>query len=463
MGESTQSNNPALRIQDLTVRYGGQVAVDGVTLEVAAGEIVALVGRSGAGKSSLIMAVMDLLPSNAHVSGDVVVAGERRHDVVGSRWRNHKVGLIPQNPFSWFNPMVRLRRQLAEVLRTDGSLSRTDVKSKSAELLQHVGLNDIAQVGRSRPDELSGGMRQRVAIAAALAHHPPLLLADEPTSALDPGSQAQILELLAACRTSGQGVLLVSHDDSVVQRLADRVLYLVEGRFVDAPERVVPHVPLRRPVQSELVAFEARDLSVGHDNRPLVHQFDLVVHAGETVALVGESGAGKSTLCAAFAGLSSPLSGTVRVSGVALREMARTSRAHVIQLVFQDNRASLDERFTARQCLQLSLAISDVPEVERVERLSWAFEVADVPPYLWDRRCGELSGGEAQRVALARGLVLRPRVLLLDEPFSALDSATRDGIIRRLVEVQERYGIAIIAVLHNEDVVQGFAHREIRI
>jgi peptide/nickel transport system ATP-binding protein len=457
------SSTPALRVQNLTVSYGNRMAVDDVSFDVAAGEIVALVGRSGAGKSTLVTSIMNLLPEKAQRSGSVAVAGVEPSAVAANDWRNRRVGLVPQNPFSWFNPMVRMRRQFAEVLQARRFVDRASSRRWTNELLQRVGLTDSDRVARSYPHQLSGGMRQRAAIAAAIAHGPPVLLADEPTSSLDPESQAHVLALLSECRSSGQAVLLVSHDESVVQQLADRVLYISDGRLTDRPERVTKHVPLRTPVQGQELVLDVRDLTVGHGRRTLVEHFDLRVHAGETVALVGESGAGKSTLCRAFAGLHDPEEGVVHIHGSSLASRSRVEQAALVQTMFQDNRGSLDGRLDVVRCVEMPLHAQGLPPGEITSRAEWAFEVAGVPAALRRRRCGELSGGEAQRVALARAIAIRPRALLLDEPFTALDAETRNDIVRRLVSVQEACGMAIVAVLHNQDIAEGFAHREIRI
>jgi peptide/nickel transport system ATP-binding protein len=454
-------SDAVLRVENLTVAYGPVNAVRDVSFEIAPGEIVALVGRSGAGKSSIISAIMDLLPAEAAVQGSVRVLGRSPREVNDGSWRNRMVALVPQNPFSWFNPMVRIGKQLSEVVRSDGVTSRAAAKRRVEDVLVSVGLTDVARVKRARPEALSGGMRQRAAIGASLIHQPPLLLADEPTSALDPESQRHVLELLRACRGRLQAVLLVTHEASVVEELADRVLYIEDGALVSEPSRRSSRLLERPPVAdgSELVVAHA--IAVSHPGKVITSGLDLSIAAGESVALTGESGSGKSTLCRALAGLHALDAGVVTIDAVDLHRADRPTRAKLVQLVHQDVRGSLDGRLHVRRTLELPLRSLGLFRGEENERIEWALDVAGVHSSLRDRRCSALSGGEAQRVALARALAIGPRTLLLDEPFSALDLETRDDIIQRLVALQDETAMAIVVVLHNLDVVHGFAHRTI--
>lgn len=440
--------DPVLRVENLTISYGAKHAVRDVSFDVHAGEIVALVGRSGAGKSSIISAIMDMLPASATREGTISVAGESP----GVEWRNRVVSLIPQNPFSWFNPLVRVRKQIAEV---------TGDKARTPELLRVVGLDDVERVGASRPEALSGGMRQRVAIATAIAHNPQLLLADEPTSALDPESQAQILELLSALRADGQSILLVSHDTSVVERLADRVLHLEDGSLVDAPVASSALVADRDSSASDLVALRCADVSLSYPGRRVLANLTMEAMAGETLAIVGESGRGKSSLCHVLAGIVKPQTGSVEVKGKQLHSLSRKQRSAALRMMFQDVRGSIDERMSVRHNIALALSSVKMTDVEKRDRVLWACDVAGLDDSLLDRRPPELSGGELQRACLARAIASRPPVLLLDEPFSALDTQTRAATVQRLIAMQEEFNTCIVAVLHNAEVVKGFAHRVI--
>jgi peptide/nickel transport system ATP-binding protein len=341
-----------LDVVDLSITYDGIAAVRDVSFHIDAGEVVALIGRSGAGKSSIISAIMDLLPPHAVVGGSFHVSGHTRADVDGGMWRNRMVGLVPQNPFSWFNPMIRLHKQLAETMGSDYARDRRERRRHADALLRQVGFVDTKRIARARPHELSGGMRQRAAIAAALTHRPPLVLADEPTSALDPESQSQILELLAECRAFGQAVLLVSHEAAVVERLANRVLYLDNGVLVDEMARNTLELTSRPSIMDEVVVMQARRLAVSYPHVPIVHDFDFGIRRGETVALVGESGSGKSTLCRIFGGFGSPEVGEVVFDGTPVQMLSRRDRANMVQTVFQDVRGSLDSRLTARRCVE---------------------------------------------------------------------------------------------------------------
>jgi peptide/nickel transport system ATP-binding protein len=491
---------PLLEVRELRVSYrgsGGPVpAVRGASLRVARGEVVALVGESGSGKSSLGHAVVGLLAENGRIeSGSVRLAGQELVGLRESRMRavrGARIGLIPQDPAISLNPVKKIGEQVGEVLRTHHLADRRQVPCRVAAILARAGLPDPELTARQYPHVLSGGMRQRVLIAIALAAEPELIIADEPTSALDVTVQRRILdELRGHIQQTGASVLLITHDLGVAADRADRVAVMSAGRIVEqggtgqvlsAPTqpytaRLVASVPGMHdsalvgaaPESSGPPVAEAvhlvKEFGLPRRGRVLraVDDVSFAVARAETLALVGESGSGKSTTARLLLRLVAPTSGRVRYAGTdvtsargrAWRELRRRA-----QLVYQNPYSSLDPRYTVEEIIAEPLRAFRVgSRGDRARRAAVLLDQVALPSAMLARRPAELSGGQRQRVAIARALALSPELVVCDEPVSALDVSVQAQVLELLVELQRDAGLSYLFISHDLAVVRQVAHR----
>ena len=501
---------PLLAITDLEVRYGGHPeaapVLHGVDLTVANGERVALVGESGSGKSTTAAAVIGLLPGQGRISGgtirfrgeDITHADEKRL----LRLRGRQVGLVPQDPMANLNPATRVGQQVAETLRAHGMATRSEASQRAVELLGEAGIPDAGRRSRQYPHEFSGGMRQRVLIAIALACEPQLLIADEPTSALDVTVQRQILDHLEGLRASrGTSMLLVTHDLGLAAERADRVVVMWQGRVVesgpaaqilrdpqeDYTRRLVaaaPSLASSRAARSQDRAAEAPVAPAPEpDAAPIleadrltktykirgrrehltaVDQVSFAVPAGSTTAVVGESGSGKTTVARMALGLETPTSGEVRIDGTPVATASRAQRRAIrraMQPVFQDPYASLNPMFTVEHIVDEPLRVFRVGDRRsRSARVAELLDHVALPRSAARRHPGELSGGQRQRVAIARALALDPRLVVCDEAVSALDVIVQDQILTLLADLQRDLGLTYLFITHDLAVVRLVAH-----
>ncbi|QYN40244.1 ABC transporter ATP-binding protein [Pseudonocardia sp. DSM 110487] len=483
-----------LEVEDLRVSYATVSAVRGVSLTVAPGEVVAVVGESGSGKSTLAHAVAGLLPGTGRIdTGRITLAEQELTGMSDRAWRTvrgRRIGLVRQDPGVALNPVQRVGAQVAEALTVHGLADRRGAPARAVELLAEAGLPDAAARARQYPHELSGGMRQRVLIAIAIAARPQLLVADEPTSALDATVQRHILDRLdELVRASGTAVLLITHDLGVAADRADRLVVMQAGRVVEeGPAREVlaaprdPYTrrllesapglrrierPTRRVAPSDSPVVEVRDLvkefPLGRGRIRAVDGVSFSIARGETLALVGESGSGKSTTARLVLRLADPTSGTVefdgtditRVRGRAWRELRRRA-----QLIYQNPYASLDPRFSIAEVIAEPLRAFRVGDGR--SRRARAAELLDrvaLPESVLDRRPAELSGGQRQRVAIARALALSPDLVVCDEPVSALDVSVSAQVLDLLAELQVDAGLTYLFISHDLAVVRRIAHR----
>ncbi|PQZ89367.1 MULTISPECIES: ABC transporter ATP-binding protein [Pseudomonas] len=489
-------------IRQLSVSYrsGGQLnqAVRDLSLSIDQGETVAIVGESGSGKSTLANAILGLLPDSAQISAgqlwvdghDLTRASERQKRAV----RGRTVGLVPQDPMVSLNPTLRVGQQIAEALIVARGKRYPGVDADIVELLQQVGLDKPVLRARQYPHELSGGMRQRVLIAIALAGNPRLIIADEPTSALDVTVQRKILDhLQRLVRERGISLLIITHDLGVATDRADRVLVMQQGQVVEqGPPRqilVAPRHTYTRALIAAAPAFAKRReplIRIDPMETPILslhnvgktfalprvkgedHQFvaledlSLELYPGQTLAIVGESGSGKSTALRIALGLEKPSHGQVwfeqrDVTHLSWREF-RPLRQR-LQLVQQNPFAALDPRFTVFDSIVEPLVSFGLLKGAALEQAARELiSRVHLPVSFLDRLPRELSGGQCQRVAIARALALKPDVLLLDEPVSALDVSVQAHILALLEELQREMGIAYVLVSHDLSVVANFAH-----
>ncbi|MFZ5936812.1 dipeptide ABC transporter ATP-binding protein [Pseudomonas sp. HS6-2] len=490
------SQSPLIEVRDLSVSYAfaGQrtQAVRRLSFNLAQGETLAIVGESGSGKSTLANALLGLLPGNADIDqGQLWVDGvdvAQADEPTRRQLRGRTVGLVPQDPMVSLNPTLRIGRQIAEALVLARGRRYPEVDSEVLALLAQVGLDEPALRARQYPHELSGGMRQRVLIAIALAGKPRLIIADEPTSALDVTVQRRILDhLQQLVAERGISLLIITHDLGMACDRADRLLVMKQGELIEhaSPRQILwgaqhPYtrdllnaapafVPRRRPgeVTGQVPLLRLRNvgkrfaLPGQHAHFTALHDLNLEVHAGQTLAIVGESGSGKSTALRIALGLEKPSQGHVEfagedVSAFSWRQFRPLRRR--IQLVQQNPFAALDPRFTVFDSIVEPLVSFGLLKGRALEsKARDLIARVHLPVHFLDRLPRELSGGQRQRVAIARALALEPDVLLLDEPVSALDVSVQAQILALLDELQRELGMAYVLVSHDLAVVASMA------
>ena len=488
---------PVLAVRNLHVRFrtgdGILHAVKGIDIDVNPGETVAIVGESGSGKSQTMMSVMGLLSSNGWAEGSVKYRGE---ELVGlspdklNRYRGSKLTMIFQEPMTSLDPLYRIGDQLALPLMTHGGMNKSQARKRAIELLELVRIPDPTRRIDSYPHEMSGGQRQRVMIAMALANNPDVLIADEPTTALDVTVQAKILELLADLQKRlGMSIVFITHDLGIVRRFADRTYVMKRGEVVEsgktadiftAPkhpytqmlidaeptgrkEPVPANAPMVLDARNVEVVFSLKKTLFGKTTHELraVDGVSLSVRAGETVGVVGESGSGKSTLGRAILRLQ-PASGLVRFEDRNLMPLDRSGmrplRRH-LQLVFQDPFGSLSPRMTAGEIITEGLLVHEpsISRKERDRRAAQAFEEVQLDAGWRNRFPHEFSGGQRQRIAIARAMILHPKLVVLDEPTSALDRSVQKEIVELLRNLQKAHGLAYVFISHDLAVVRALS------
>lgn len=496
-----------LSIRDLSVSFGARTSrppVDGVSLDVQPGEVVGLVGSSGAGKSLTALSVLGLLPREARVrAGSIRLRGRELVGADAATFRSIRgrvVGLVLQDPQAALHPCIPVELQVVEGLAWEKGVTPAAERDRARAILGSVGLPDADLWGSRYPHQWSGGMRQRALLATALVREPDLLIVDEPTSALDVTLQAQLLERLRDLRDQrGTAILLITHDLGVVAELADRVAVMDAGRIVEsgpaetlfdmprhpatrflvegrrppvrggpAPGNRPPAGPspaagtVTSPARQPLV-LDVRDLSVRIGDTLAVESVDLAIHAGEALGLVGESGCGKSTVARAIVGLEPEARGQVTLGGRgvlgassgALRAARRTA-----QIVWQDPQGSLNPRRSVAWAVARPLRVHGIADSREARRHALELlERVGLPLEAAGRRPSDLSGGEQQRVAIARALAVQPRLLILDEPFSALDAALRSGLIDLLEGLRRELDLAYLLISHDLSLVRALVDR----
>ncbi|MFE4368831.1 dipeptide ABC transporter ATP-binding protein [Streptomyces sp. NPDC056835] len=500
----TNATERLILVKDLTVDFptgepgeaGTVRAVDGLSFELDAGRAIGLVGESGSGKSTVASALLGLhRGTGARVGGTVRVGGTdvgAASDRELRALRGAVAAMVFQDPLSSLDPYYAVGDQIAEVYRVHTDASRRAARARAVEVLDRVGIPDAARRAGARPHEFSGGMRQRALIAMALACEPRLLIADEPTTALDVTVQAQILDLLHDLRReTGMGLLLVTHDVGVAAESVDEVLVMRHGGEVErgpvaevlgAPRdtytrtllAAVPRVDTpstgaaaSAPKPTGEALLEAVDLRRefrrGRRTVTAVDGVSLTVHPGETLGIVGESGSGKTTLGRMLVRLLDPSAGRLRYRGT---EISTASEKELrpyrreLQMVFQDPVSSLNPRRSVGESVADPLRAAGVLDEGRlVARVRELLERVGLDPDRYDRYPHEFSGGQRQRVGIARALAAEPRLIVCDEPVSALDVTTQAQVTALLAELQRELGLALVFIAHDLAVVRQVSDR----
>jgi peptide/nickel transport system ATP-binding protein len=489
-----------LSIRDLSVSIGpsGQRIVDGLSFDLAAGDMLALVGESGSGKTMAARAILNLLPPPLVTTPDSVVLLEGRNltklpTAALRQIRGNEIGMVFQEPMVSLNPSMTIGEQMAEGLRLHRRMGSDEIRERSLAMLRRIRISDPERSLAAYPHEFSGGMRQRIMLASVMLLEPKLLIADEPTTALDMLVQRDVLDLMVELtQEKGTAVLLISHDLGMVSHYVRDVLVMRDGRSVEkgptkqvlrAPQhhytrKLVDALPHRSvggarakgtpepllDVENVVIDYPGRTRLFGKtEGKRAVDGVDLAVGRGETLALVGASGSGKTTLGRAIVGLVQPSAGTIRFRGEQIEggrsEAARRQRRDM-QIVFQDPYSSLDPRQRVENIVEEPLKLDrGMARKERKERVKEVFGDVGLSLDFLRRLPHQLSGGQRQRVAIARAIVRRPAFVVADEPVSALDMTVQKQILLLIRGLQERYGFACLFVSHDLGAVEQVADR----
>jgi len=505
----TQETESVLQFQELDVNFrtefGRVHAVKGVSLAVRPGEVVALVGESGSGKSVTATTALGLLPKTARITGETMVADKTISKLTPRQLRGlrgNRVAMVFQEPMTALNPVIKIGEQLTESMEVHNVAHGAEAWQKAIDLLNAVGIPNAERRVKQYPHELSGGMRQRVVIAMALACDPEVIIADEPTTALDVTVQADILDLLRSLKEKlNTGILLITHNMGVVADMADRVAVMFKGNIVERgtveevllkPQHpytkkllaAVPHLgeghgqfgsaPREVPGDAES-ALEVNELVVEYKRagrKPFraVDGVTFDVKRGEIVGLVGESGSGKSTIGRALLGLIPSAGGNVKVLGQELvqghgrRKVSQgknlKSLRRRVGVIFQDPAASLNPRLPVGDVISEPLEVHRIGnKASRQKRVYELLEAVELPRSAFNRYPHELSGGQRQRVSIARALSLSPDLLVADEPTSALDVSVQAQVLGMLTDLQRDFGFACLFISHDLAVIDSLAHR----
>lgn len=478
-----------LSLKNLSVQIGGTPVLQGINLDMAPGQITAITGESGSGKSMTALAIMGLLPQGAKQQGQILLDGT---DIVQTpepalcRMRGNAMGMVFQEPMTALNPVQTIGAQVAETIRVHENVTKAEAHARAAAMLDRVGL----KVAPTRyPHELSGGQRQRVVIAMAIAMRPKLLIADEPTTALDVTTQARILDLLQGLVDEfGMGLLLITHDLAVVADVADRIAVMQHGRIVEHGPTSDLLCTMRHPYTRALFAASthAVDLPAVQNDAPLLavrnvmrdyptkrlslfgsrptfralDDVSLTINRGERVGLVGESGCGKSTLTRAILGLEPVQGGQITLDGAPVLQGELALRRKM-QVVFQDPYGSFNPRHRVDRLITEPFHLLDNPPkgAARDKAIAKALTDVGLPSDAADKYIHEFSGGQRQRLAIARALIVEPDLIIFDEAVSALDVSVRAQVLDLIADICRKRPLAYLFISHDLSVVRSITDR----
>ncbi len=474
-----------LSIAGLAVRSGaghGRAIVEGISIDVRAGETVCVVGESGSGKSITSLAAMRLLPvglaiTQGHIlldGEDLRLASERRMRAL----RAAKIAMVFQEPMTALNPIMRVGAQVDEVLALHTSLGKTERRRKVLAMLERVGLPDVERVNASYPHQLSGGQRQRIVIAMALMLRPRLLIADEPTTALDVTTQKQVLSLVADMqREQGTAVLFVTHDFGVVSEIADEIVVMNRGTLVESGPRrevlerpradytrlligSVPEMtPRLRSSPSKPVVLEVSGLTKTFEDRRFLRAARIVnaardvsfnVRRGEITGIIGESGSGKSTVARCIMGLTEATSGDVSIGDEPLSGLRRNAQLpRAVQYIFQDPYRSLNPRRTVGESIIEGLMNDGAARADAMRKAVDVLALVGLSENVLGRYPHQFSGGQRQRICIARAVIMKPQLLVADEAVSALDVSVQAQVLRLFESIRDTLGLGILFITHD--------------
>jgi peptide/nickel transport system ATP-binding protein len=504
--DETQPHATLLAVEDLRVSFGGREVVKGISFTARRGHCLAIVGESGSGKSVTARTLVGLTGPGAQVhAGRIELDGVDLTTRTDRSWRSIRgrdIGFVLQDALVSLDQLRRVGDEVAEPLRVHGRGTRASRARKAIDLLDSVGIPEPAVRARQRPYELSGGLRQRALIASAIALDPKLLIADEPTTALDVTVQAQVLDLLAEAKSRGTSIIMISHDLSVVARLADEVAVMHDGVIVEyGPVRDVLQTPrhdytrtlvdaipsehtrgthlvrggqtptrTRPPVDRDRPVLQARNLSKvyrgpDHVDRTVVDDVSFELFAGETLGIVGESGSGKTTTAGIALSLVEPTAGEVLLQGETWSRLSAHRRRPLrkrIGVIYQDPLSSFDPRWHTGRIITDALSMGKRPPSNRAEARERALRLLEqvgLGEQHFEAAPLRLSGGQRQRVAIARALAPEPEVIICDEPVSALDVSIQAQVLDLLTDLQDELGVSYLFISHDLGVIHHMSDR----
>jgi microcin C transport system ATP-binding protein len=487
-----------LKVDNLAVSFADHAILSGVSFTLEKGKTLAIVGESGSGKSLTALSILQLLPypHAHHPAGDIIFQGQSlmgKSDAVLEAVRGNKISMIFQEPMTSLNPLHSIEKQIKETLLLHKGLTGKKAQIRTLELLTLVGIDNPRSRLNAYPHELSGGQRQRVMIAMALANEPELLIADEPTTALDATIQKQILVLLKSLQQRlNMAILMITHDLNIVKQFADDVVVMCKGEQVEyqstaklfsAPSHaytkkllnVLPTDEMAALVDPKII-LEAQKMNVSFplkknmwgritESLHVVKNVSLVIHAGETLAIVGESGSGKSTLAQALLQLNKHTGQVVYLGKQVntLDKHALQSLRKELQIVFQDPYSSLSPRMSVQEIIAEGVHVFNhqrtLSDQQIQQRVADVLLKVGLDETAASRYPHQFSGGQRQRIAIARALILQPKLIVLDEPTSALDRSIQKQIIELLKSLQQEFSLSYLFISHDLSVVRSMSHR----